>query len=124
MLNTFAKDGARHGKQLSVWDQCEFHWRAIMNTVKSETVLRPAVATPIARVVRGEMARAPSADSERTAEPINEPSVSFLQRIGGAPIAEVDALIKELQAERNYLQSEGERLQRELLQYAQLSDAA
>jgi dsDNA-specific endonuclease/ATPase MutS2 len=49
---------------------------------------------------------------------------SLVQRVAGTSIQEIENLISELQALRNYLESEGERVQRELAGYAQLNQAA
>jgi valyl-tRNA synthetase len=49
---------------------------------------------------------------------------SLVQRVAGASLREIDSLLRELESLRNTLQSEGERVQRELTNYAQLSQAA
>lgn len=49
---------------------------------------------------------------------------SLVQRVAGASIAEIDSLMTELENLRDYLHSEGERVQREIAGYAQLSEAA
>jgi hypothetical protein len=52
-------------------------------------------------------------------------NVNFLiERVAGTSIKELDHLISELQAVRDYLQTEGERVQREIANYAQVSQAA
>ncbi|HEX2216855.1 MAG TPA: hypothetical protein VHG27_09235 [Xanthobacteraceae bacterium] len=48
----------------------------------------------------------------------------LIERIGGTSIKEIDHLIGELQLVRDYLQAEGERVQREIANYAQVSQAA
>lgn len=48
----------------------------------------------------------------------------FLQRTGGASIKEIDHLIAELHAVRDFLQAEGERVQREVANYTQTTKAA
>jgi hypothetical protein len=48
---------------------------------------------------------------------------SLIQKVSGASVQEIDKLIAELQSLRNYLQNEGERVQREIMNYAQLSQA-
>jgi hypothetical protein len=51
--------------------------------------------------------------------------VNFLiQRVAGASLSEINCLIEELDQLREYLHAEGQRVQRELTQYAQLSQAA
>ena len=49
---------------------------------------------------------------------------SLLDRVGGTSIKEIDNLIAELQLVRDYLQAEGERVQREIANYTQVSQAA
>jgi hypothetical protein len=48
----------------------------------------------------------------------------LIDRVGATSIDEIEKLIAELQAARSYLQSEGERLQRELSRYEHLSQTA
>jgi hypothetical protein len=48
----------------------------------------------------------------------------LIERVGATSIDEIEKLIAELQAARSYLQSEGERLQRELSRYEHLSQTA
>ena len=49
---------------------------------------------------------------------------SLIQKIGVASTAEFEKLIGELQQARSYLEFEGERIQREAVDYAELSKAA
>jgi len=49
---------------------------------------------------------------------------SLVQRVAGSSLREIDHLIRELEALRDYLHAEGERVQREISGYAQLSQAA
>jgi hypothetical protein len=52
-------------------------------------------------------------------------NVGFLiEQVAGSSIKEIDSLIAELQIVRDFLQSEGERVQREIAGYAQVSQAA
>jgi hypothetical protein len=48
----------------------------------------------------------------------------FIQKIGAASIAEIDRLIAELQEAKNYLLSEGERIEQEMVRYANLTQMA
>jgi hypothetical protein len=48
---------------------------------------------------------------------------TLVQKVSSSSVQEIDKLIAELQSLRNYLQSEGERVQREIMNYAQLSQA-
>jgi hypothetical protein len=49
---------------------------------------------------------------------------SLIERVAGTSMKEIDNLIAELQAVRNFLMSEGERVQRELTNYTQATQAA
>jgi len=49
---------------------------------------------------------------------------SLIQRVAGTSLAEIENLIAELEAVRDILHAEGQRVQRELSGYAQLSHAA
>jgi hypothetical protein len=64
--------------------------------------------------------RQPESDSEMVASNIS----SLLQRVSGSSVQEIDRLIGELQALRETLHSEGARVQREIVEYANLSQAA
>ena len=64
--------------------------------------------------------RAPENDSELVAHNIG----TLLQRIAGTSVQEVDRLIGELQQLRELLHQEGARVQREITEYAHLSQSA
>ncbi len=49
---------------------------------------------------------------------------SLLDRVSGSSVTEIDALIADLRNVRDFLHSEGERVQREIASYAQLSQVA
>jgi ABC-type transporter Mla subunit MlaD len=49
---------------------------------------------------------------------------SLLERVSGATVSEIDRLISELQTIRSLLQSEGDRIRREITGYAGLSQSA
>jgi hypothetical protein len=49
---------------------------------------------------------------------------SLIQRVAGTSLAEIENLISELESLRDLLHSEGQRVQREISGYAQLSQAA
>ncbi|MDR3466741.1 MAG: hypothetical protein P4M07_12415 [Xanthobacteraceae bacterium] len=65
---------------------------------------------------------APALDStaEATVSSVN----SLIQRVAGTSLTEIENLISELEALRDLLHSEGQRVQREIAGYAQLSQAA
>jgi len=64
--------------------------------------------------------RQPESDSEMVASNIS----SLLMRVAGTSVQEIDNLIGELQTLRERLHSEGVRVQREIVEYATLSQAA
>ena len=64
--------------------------------------------------------RASETDSEMVANNIT----TLLQRVAGTSVQEIDRLIAELQTLRALLQEEGARVQRELAEYAHLSQSA
>ena len=69
---------------------------------------------------------APSTETEL--EPSTEATVtnvnSLIQRVAGTSLAEIEKLIAELESLRDLLHAEGQRVQREISGYAQLSQAA
>jgi hypothetical protein len=61
-------------------------------------------------------------------EPNTEATVSnvnsLIQRVAGSSLAEIETLVSELESLRDLLHAEGQRVQREISGYAQLSQAA
>lgn len=49
---------------------------------------------------------------------------SLLDRVSGSSVSEIDSLIADLRNVRDFLHTEGERVQREIASYAQLSTVA
>jgi hypothetical protein len=75
---------------------------------------RPPVTSP-------ETAAAPlEPNTEATVNNVN----SLIQRVAGTSLAEIEKLISELESLRDLLHAEGQRVQREISGYAQLSQAA
>jgi hypothetical protein len=80
--------------------------------------------------VRNDVAylRRPAAVNAEPIEPTAEATVnnvnSLIQRVAGTSLAEIEKLISELEGVRDLLHSEGQRVQREISGYAQLSQAA
>jgi hypothetical protein len=60
------------------------------------------------------------ATAEATVNNVN----SLIQRVAGTSLAEIEKLISELESLRDLLHAEGQRVQREISGYAQLSQAA
>src|ERR1700694_852930 len=58
--------------------------------------------------------------TEATVHSVN----SLIQRVAGSSLAEIENLISELESLRDLLHAEGQRVQREISGYAQLSHAA
>ena len=84
--------------------------------------------------VRNDVAylRRPAPGLLGTTEPALEPSTeatvnnvnSLIQRVAGSSLAEIENLISELESLRDLLHAEGQRVQREISGYAQLSQQA
>jgi len=74
---------------------------------------------PTPNMVAGTEA-APDATAEATVNNVN----SLIQRVAGTSLAEIESLISELESLRDLLHTEGQRVQREIAGYAQLSQAA
>ena len=73
--------------------------------------------------VRSEVAtlrRAPDSESEAVANSLG----TMLERVAGSSLQEIDRLIGEMQSIRDLLETEGERVQRELAEYAHLSQSS
>jgi hypothetical protein len=64
--------------------------------------------------------RRPDNESEVVANNIG----TLLSRVAGSSVQEIDRLIGELQRVRDLLQNEGARVQREIVEFATLSQAA
>ena len=70
----------------------------------------------------------PSTTDAPPLEPSHEATVnnvnSLIQRVAGTSLSEIENLVGELEALRDLLHAEGQRVQREISGYAQLSQAA
>ena len=82
--------------------------------------------------VRNDIAYLRRPGAMHSAEPAFEPSAeaavnnvnSLIQRVAGTSLSEIEHLIGELESLRDLLHAEGQRVQRELSGYAQLSQTA
>ena len=73
--------------------------------------------------VRREVAtlrRAPDKESEVVANNLG----AILQRVAGSSLQEIDRLVSELQSIRDLLETEGARVQREIAEYAHVSQSS
>ncbi len=102
--------------------------------VDSNSAAVSEVEAGIRDVVRNDVAHLgrPASSLPGSAEPVLEPSPeaavntvnSLIQRVAATSIAETENLISELESLRELLHAEGQRVQREISGYAQLSQAA
>ena len=101
---------------------------------RSNLAVVSEVEAGIRDFVRNDVAylRRPASGVPGSTEPVLEQSPevtvnnvnSLIQRVAGASITEIENLISELESLRDLLHAEGERVQREISGYAQLSLAA
>jgi hypothetical protein len=89
-----------------------------------EAGIRDFVRNDVAYLRRPPM----QAGSELALDPTAEATVnnvnSLIQRVAGTSLAEIENLVSELEGLRDLLHAEGQRVQREISGYAQLSQAA
>jgi len=55
---------------------------------------------------------------------VNQAIGAVIDKVSATSIAEIEKLISDLETVRNYLKSEGDRVQQEIARYAHLSDTA
>jgi hypothetical protein len=101
-----------HDSRLAMVSEVE---AGIRDVVRSDVAYprRPASGPPASTEM-------PEPSPEGTVANVN----SLIQRVAGASIAEIQNLVAELESLRELLHAEGQRVQREILGYAQLSQAA
>jgi len=96
----------------------------------NDLVAASEVEAGIRDFVRNDVAylRRPAPGMDGAADQSAEAAVnnvnSLIQRVAGTSLAEIDNLISELEGLRDLLHAEGQRVQREISGYAQLSQAA
>jgi hypothetical protein len=98
-------------------------FRKMRNTVEDDQPAETEVEGEIREFVRRDVVgirRQPESDSELVASNVNQ----LLQRVAGTSVQEIDKLITELQTLRDTLHSEAARVQREIVQYSTLTQAA
>ena len=95
-----------------------------MAAVRAEAPLAPEFEGEIREFIRRDVAhlRRPRPEGP-AADAVNNLN-SLLDRVSGSSVQEIDDLIRDLTNVRNFLQTEGERVQREITSYAQLSQVA
>jgi hypothetical protein len=93
-------------------------------TDQSQAVGSSELEGQIGEVIRRDVATARKPQAEGGGEIGVGSANALLRQIAGTTFKEIDQLIDELQAMRDLLQGEGQRVQREIVKYAQLSQAA
>jgi hypothetical protein len=92
-----------------------------------EAGIRDFVRNDVAYLRRPGVSFAPTGETPPL-DPAAEATVSnvnsLIQRVAGSSLTEIENLISELEALRDLLHNEGQRVQREIAGYAQLSQAA
>ena len=89
-----------------------------------EAGIRDFVRNDIAYLRRPPTTAPETAPLDATAEATVNNVNSLIQRVAGTSLAEIEKLISELESLRDLLHAEGQRVQREISGYAQLSQAA
>jgi hypothetical protein len=89
-----------------------------------EAGIRDFVRNDIAYLRRPAVTSSETAPLDASAEATVNNVNSLIQRVAGTSLAEIEKLISELESLRDLLHAEGQRVQREISGYAQLSQAA
>ncbi|MBR0818508.1 hypothetical protein [Bradyrhizobium liaoningense] len=89
-----------------------------------EAGIRDFVRNDIAYLRRPASAAADTPPLDPSAEATVTNVNSLIQRVAGTSLGEIENLISELESLRDLLHAEGQRVQREISGYAQLSQAA
>ena len=89
-----------------------------------EAGIRDFVRNDVAYLRRPAQGMLSSAETESSSEATVNNVNSLIQRVAGTSLSEIENLISELESLRDLLHAEGQRVQREISGYAQLSQAA
>jgi len=89
-----------------------------------EEGIREFVRNDVAYLRRPVAVSAPEATLDPNAEATVNNVNSLIHRVAGTSVSEIEKLISELEALRELLHAEGQRVQREISGYAHLSQAA
>jgi len=89
-----------------------------------EAGIRDFVRNDVAYLRRPAQGMLSSAETESSSEATVNNVNSLIQRVAGTSLSEIENLISELESLRDLLHAEGQRVQREISGYAQLSHAA
>ena len=99
-------------------------FRNTRDTVEHDQSVETEVEGEIREFVRRDVVTNRERQPENESEPVVSSINSVLQRATTTSVQEIDTLITELQSLRDMLQSEGARVQREIVQYSTLTRAA
>jgi hypothetical protein len=100
-----------------------------MNAAPARSKLTDEAETPnefegeIREFIRRDVAHLRRPLGESSEQAVNNIN-SLLDRVSGSSVSEIDRLISDLRSVRDFLHNEGERVQREIASYAQLSQVA
>jgi hypothetical protein len=97
-----------------------------ISAAQAEPIMK-SMEEEISNSVRGDRLTDRLARLKPQADAVGELGESIgqlIQKVGASSIAEIEKLISDLQAARNYLKAEGDRIQQEMTRYAHLSDTA
>lgn len=89
-----------------------------------EAGIRDFVRKDIAYLRRAPTASDATPDVKADADAAVSNVNTLIQRVAGASVSEIESLISELDSLRSFMHSEGQRVQRELASFAQLSQTA
>jgi hypothetical protein len=116
-LDVRPRKGAKGGSNMAFR---ETHDAAKHEQLAKITEVEGEIREFVRRDVVTNLGRQPENESEPVANNIN----SVLQRVSTSSVQEIDKLITELETLRDKLQSEAARVQREIVEYASLTQGA